>query len=157
MADVVSKAKRSEMMAGIRGKDTEPEMIIRRGLHARGYRFRLHRKDLPGKPDIILPRYRVAIFVNGCFWHGHDCHLFKSPKTREAFWREKICGNIVRDRAKIEALKSAGWRVGVIWECLIRREGVESSIDALTLFLEHDGDTETHWPHGVRIACNLAN
>lgn len=120
MADIVSKKKRSEMMAGIRGKNTNPEIIVRKMLHAMGYRFRLHRKDLPGKPDIVLPKYRAAIFVNGCFWHGHDCHLFKWPKTREAFWREKIVGNAMRDRKKENELLAAGWRVAVIWECCLK-------------------------------------
>lgn len=157
MADVVSTAKRSEMMAGIRSKDTKPEMLIRRGLHERGYRFRLHRKDLPGKPDIVLPKYGAAIFVNGCFWHGHDCHLFKWPKTREAFWRVKICGNVARDRAKTQALKVDGWKVGVLWECAVRKEGAGVCIDALTLFLEHGKKDEVHWPHGARVACSSAN
>ena len=120
MADIVSKAKRSQMMSGIRGKDTKPEIIVRQGLHARGYRFRLHRKDLPGKPDIVLPKYRAAIFVNGCFWHGHDCHLFKWPKTREDFWREKIGLNRERDVATFSSLLSQNWRVLVIWECALK-------------------------------------
>ncbi|WP_270374173.1 very short patch repair endonuclease [Marinicauda sp. Alg238-R41] len=117
MADVVSKEKRSEMMAGIRGKNTKPEMIVRRGLHGLGYRFRLHRRDLPGNPDIVLPKYNAAIFVQGCFWHGHDCHLFRWPKSRENFWRDKIEANSVRDAAAFVALSREGWRVAQIWEC----------------------------------------
>lgn len=117
MADVVSKAKRSEMMAGIRSKDTKPEMLIRKGLHQWGYRFKLHNKDLPGKPDIVLPKHRAVIFVNGCFWHGHDCHLFKWPKTREEFWREKILANIDRDFSADAALSETGWRLAKVWEC----------------------------------------
>lgn len=139
MADVVSKAKRSEMMSGIRGKNTKPEMIIRRGLHARGYRFRLHRKDLPGKPDIVLPKYGAAIFVNGCFWHGHDCHLFKWPKTREAFWREKIGANQKRDLKSFDELRAKGWRCGTVWECALRgkyRLDPESLLDQLTSWVE---------------------
>lgn len=120
MADVVSKTKRSEMMAGIRGKDTKPELIIRRGLHAMGYRFRLHRKDLPGRPDIVLPKYMAAIFVNGCFWHGHDCHLFKWPKTREMFWRNKIGDNAERDQKNYMKLHQSGWRIFVVWECSLK-------------------------------------
>ncbi len=90
MPDVVSRAKRGEMMSGIRGKNTKPELVIRSALHRAGYRFRLHTRSLPGKPDLVLPKYRAAIFVNGCFWHGHDCHLFKWPGTRKDFWRAKI-------------------------------------------------------------------
>ncbi|MCC5997310.1 MAG: DNA mismatch endonuclease Vsr [Oceanicaulis sp.] len=131
MADIVPKAKRSEMMAGIRGKNTRPEILIRRALHARGYRFRLHRKDLPGKPDIVLPKYRAVIFINGCFWHGHDCHLFKWPKTREDFWREKIGGNKVRDQAKRAALEQAGWRILVIWECALKGRNRRDPDDVL--------------------------
>src|ERR1700733_3845367 len=90
MADVVSPEVRSRMMSGIRGKNTKPEMVIRRGLHARGYRYLLHDGRLPGKPDLVFPKHRAVIFVHGCFWHGHDCHLFKWPKSRWGFWRKKI-------------------------------------------------------------------
>ncbi len=126
MVDVVSKAKRSEMMAGIRGKDTRPEMLIRRGLHAMGYRFRVHRRDLPGNPDIVLPKYRAVIFVHGCFWHGHDCHLFKWPKTRAAFWREKIGGNVRRDSLALVSLKERGWRVHTVWECELKGKAADA-------------------------------
>lgn len=120
MADVVSAAVRSRMMAGIRATNTRPELILRKGLHARGFRFRLHGRDLPGKPDIVLPRYRAVIFAHGCFWHGHDCHLFKWPKTREEFWREKIARNRAVD-AKVEAaLIKTGWRQAVVWECALK-------------------------------------
>jgi len=120
MADVVSRAKRSEMMAGIRGKDTRPELIVRRGLHAMGYRFRLHRRDLPGNPDIVLPKYNAVIFVHGCFWHGHDCHLFKWPKTRKDFWRKKIESNKKRDARVRESYEASSWRRLTIWECAMK-------------------------------------
>jgi DNA mismatch endonuclease (patch repair protein) len=120
MADVVSPEVRSRMMSGIRGKDTKPEMIVRRGLHARGFRFRLHDKRLPGKPDLVFPKYHAVIFVHGCFWHGHGCHLFKWPKTREAFWREKIEGNQERDAEINQQLMRTGWRVIEIWECALK-------------------------------------
>ena len=93
MADVVDRKTRSRMMSGIRGKNTRPELLIRKGLHARGFRFRLHDKRLPGKPDLVLPKYSAVIFVHGCFWHGHDCHLFKWPQSRREFWRKKITRN----------------------------------------------------------------
>jgi len=118
--DIVTQEKRSEMMSAIRGKDTTPEMVIRRGLHALNYRFRLHSKDLPGKPDIVLLKWKAVIFVNGCFWHGHNCHLFKWPKTREKFWKEKIRGNMKRDAEVSRSLEEAEWRVLVIWECAIK-------------------------------------
>jgi DNA mismatch endonuclease (patch repair protein) len=120
MADIVTPAVRSRMMSGIRGKNTRPELVVRRLLHAAGFRYRLHDKRLPGKPDLVFPKYRAAVFVHGCFWHGHDCHLFKIPKTREDFWRIKIAGNIKRDQEASELLSSKGWRVGVIWECALK-------------------------------------
>jgi len=124
LADVVDPATRSRMMSGIRGKNTKPELLIRKALHARGFRYRLHCKDLPGNPDLCLPKYRAVIFVHGCFWHGHGCHLFKWPKTRPEFWREKIRRNQEVDESAITALWSAGWRVAVIWECAIKgRQG----------------------------------
>lgn len=107
-------------MSGIRGKDTKPEMLIRRGLHARGFRYRLHCKDLPGKPDLCFPKYRAVIFVHGCFWHGHDCHLFKWPKTRPEFWREKIRRNREVDQRALERLEAGGWRVAIVWECALK-------------------------------------
>jgi len=107
-------------MAAIRGSDTKPELLIRRGLHAEGFRFRLHGRKLPGKPDLILPRYRAVIFVHGCFWHRHNCQLFKWPKTRQEFWREKIEGNAERDRRAEAELKATGWRVLTVWECALK-------------------------------------
>lgn len=120
MPDVVSKQKRSEMMAGIWGKNTKPEIVVRKGLHALGFRFRIHDRKLPGKPDLVLPKYNAAIFVHGCFWHGHDCHLFKWPQSRTDFWREKILGNRANDEKALDALEKAGWRVLVIWECALK-------------------------------------
>lgn len=123
MADIVSPEKRSVMMSGIRGKDTKPEIIVRRLLHRLGYRFRLHRKDLPGRPDIVLPKWRTVIFVNGCYWHGHEnCQLFRPPKTRTEFWTNKIAGNQARDRRNHAALQDAGWKVIVIWECAVSKK-----------------------------------
>lgn len=141
MVDVVTPEKRSQMMAGIGGKNTKPELIIRKGLHAKGYRFRLHVRSLPGKPDIVFPRYRAVIFVNGCFWHGHGCHLFKWPSTRVQFWKDKILGTIERDKGKLEALQLAGWRTLTIWECALKgksRLQIDSVIEAAADWLEFD-------------------
>ncbi|SOH95514.1 T/G mismatch-specific endonuclease [Monaibacterium marinum] len=121
MADIVSSEVRSRMMSGIKGKDTKPEILVRQLLHRAGYRFRLHRKDLPGRPDIVLSRYNAALFVNGCYWHGHeDCHLFRLPKSRQEFWKAKISGNQARDLRKQTELFELGWRVGVVWECTLK-------------------------------------
>lgn len=120
MVDIVDAATRSRMMAGIRGKNTKPEMAVRQALHHAGFRFRLHRKDLPGKPDIVLPRYKAVIFVHGCFWHGHDCRYFRIPGTRTDFWLGKISQNKSRDARTEEQLRAAGWHVFIIWECWIR-------------------------------------
>lgn len=120
MVDVVSPEVRSRMMSGIRGKDTKPEMIVRRGLHAMGFRYKLHDKRLPGRPDLVLPKHRAVIFVHGCFWHKHDCKYFKWPKTRKEFWRSKIEKNVARDTIAMETLKRSGWRIAVVWECSFR-------------------------------------
>lgn len=120
MADVVDKATRSRMMSGIRAKNTKPEIFLRQGLHALGFRFRLHAKDIPGKPDIVLPKYRALIVVHGCFWHGHGCRYCKTPSTNTAFWLEKIQGNKLRDERTLQQQVEAGWRVLVVWECALR-------------------------------------
>lgn len=121
MTDIVDSATRSRMMSGIGGKNTKPEIQVRSLLHRRGFRFRLHSKDLPGKPDIVFPRFKSVIFINGCFWHGHDCSLFRLPRTRTDFWAEKIQRNRSRDKRQIEELQLRGWRVLVLWECAIRK------------------------------------
>ena len=120
MADVVSSEKRSQMMAGIKGKNTKPEIAIRTALHRKGFRYRLHAKELPGKPDLVLQKYNALIFIHGCFWHRHDCHLFKWPSSREEFWKAKIDRNQQVDQESLEKLKKAGWRIAYIWECAIK-------------------------------------
>ena len=110
VADIVAPAVRSRMMAGIRAKHTRPELLIRRGLHACGFRFRLHQRNLPGKPDLVLAKYHAAIFVNGCFWHCHDCELFRWPASREAFWRRKLLSNRESDKVVRNELLQAGWQ-----------------------------------------------
>lgn len=121
MTDIVPVAVRSRMMASIRARDTKPELQVRRYLHSRGFRFRLVRKDLPGKPDLVLTRWQAAIFVHGCFWHGHDgCRYATVPRTRTEFWAAKISANATRDTRSIAALTALGWRVIVVWECALR-------------------------------------
>lgn len=116
-------------MSGIGSKDTRPEMIVRKGLHSQGFRYKLHVSNLPGKPDLVFPRHHAVIFVHGCFWHGHDCRLFKWPSTHEEFWRDKINRNRQKDVEARAALFAAGWRVGIVWECSLR--GAKRDIDGL--------------------------
>lgn len=113
-------------MATIRSTDTRPELAVRRGLHARGFRYRLHSKGLPGSPDLVLRRYRTVVFVHGCFWHGHDCALFRMPRSRTEYWQEKIRRNRERDAAAVERLESTGWRCLTVWECALRNGGGEA-------------------------------
>lgn len=120
MTDVVDSKTRSRMMAGIKGKNTRPEILVRSALHRRGFRFKLHDKTLPGKPDLVLPKYKAVINIHGCFWHGHDCKFFKVPSTRTDFWLAKINGNKSRDGLQKEALLEQGWRVLTVWECALR-------------------------------------
>lgn len=120
MTDVVDAATRSRMMSGIRGKNTSPERFVRSTLHRRGFRFRLHVRDLPGKPDIVLTRYRAVVMVNGCFWHWHTCSLFRMPGTRPEFWSAKLDKNRSNDTRNTASLIADGWRVAVVWECAIR-------------------------------------
>ena len=123
--DIISPEQRSALMSRIRGKDTQIELDVRHGLHALGFRYRLGGAGLPGRPDIVLPRYRTAVFVHGCFWHRHDCHLFRLPKTRTEFWDQKIGANRERDLRNTAHLHELGWRVEVIWECELRGKPVE--------------------------------
>lgn len=121
MVDIVDPAKRSQMMAGIGAKNNKPEIVVQKLLHQLGYRFRLHRKDLPGKPDIVLPKWNTVIFVHGCFWHGHeDCPLFRLPKSRTEFWKDKITANRERDALVRTELRSRDWRVIEVWECAMK-------------------------------------
>ena len=135
--DVVDSATRSRMMAGIRGKDTKPELIIRKGLSNIGYRYVLHDKRLPGKPDLVFPKYNAVILINGCFWHGHDCNLFKWPKTQKEFWQNKINSNKERDIKNNKLLSGAGWRVLTIWECAVKGKST-GSLDKVV-------DTASRW------------
>jgi DNA mismatch endonuclease, patch repair protein len=124
VADVHSREARSRNMSAIRAKNTRPEMLVRRALHAAGLRYRLHGAKLPGRPDIVLPRHHAVIFVHGCFFHGHNCRYFRWPETRAQFWREKIAGNQTRDARNVEQLRELGWRVHLVWECTLRQPPV---------------------------------
>jgi DNA mismatch endonuclease (patch repair protein) len=131
--DLVPSATRSRMMAAVKSHDTGPERAVRSALFAAGYRYRLHRRDLSGSPDIVLSRFRTAIFVHGCFWHGHDCPRGRRPASNTAFWNAKLDGNIARDRRSQAALRDAGWHVEVIWQCSLAAacERVLVQLDAL--------------------------
>src|SRR5687767_9523259 len=127
MADVHDKKTRSYNMSQIKGKNTKPEMLVRKFLHANGFRYRLHVKNLPGKPDIVLPKHKTVIFVHGCFWHGHKgCKYFVVPKTRTEWWLNKINNNKINDSRAIKELRRSGWRVLVIWECSIKQNRVKA-------------------------------
>ena len=136
MADVVDARTRSRMMSGIRGKDTRPEMLVRRELHRLGFRFRLHDARLPGKPDLVLRKHSAVIFVHGCYWHRHEgCRYATTPATRREFWLAKFAANVERDRRDQAALRARGWRVFVVWECVLRRDSTRT-IARLASFLE---------------------
>lgn len=131
MVDFLSPAKRSERMSRIRSSNTSPELALRRALHALGFRFRLHRKDLPGKPDIVLPRYRTVVFVHGCFWHRHaGCKIATTPQSNTGFWVEKFDRNVARDSRSRELLETQGWKVIIAWECQLgsRRKAADAAV-----------------------------
>lgn len=136
MTDIFSKNKRSEIMSKISAKNTKPEIILRKALFKRGYRYRINYKKLPGKPDIVLSKYKTVIFVNGCFWHAHanckDAHL---PKSNVEFWKKKIDSNIERDNRNIQQLKNMGWNILVIWECEINKKNIDSLINRIVCSL----------------------
>nr|WP_313217010.1 very short patch repair endonuclease [Stenotrophomonas geniculata] len=137
MVDSLTPEQRSAQMSRIRGANTKLEVLVRKGLHARGLRYRLGGAGLPGRPDIVLPKYRTVVFVHGCFWHGHDCPLYRLPKTRTEFWEEKIGKNRARDQKVIAALEECGWHVLVVWECSLR--GLKTSQQASAIdTLAHD-------------------
>jgi DNA mismatch endonuclease, patch repair protein len=147
MVDVVDAATRSRMMAGIRGTNTKPELVVRRYLHARGLRFRLHRSDLPGRPDLVLRKYGAVVLVHGCFWHAHQgCSYFRLPESRRDFWEEKLLGNRRRDDRQVAALGALHWRVAVIWECALRDGGTEALEDLYVWLLGEDPGIELPTP-----------
>jgi DNA mismatch endonuclease (patch repair protein) len=139
---VVDAATRSRMMAGIRARGTQPETGLRKALFARGLRYRLNVAGLPGKPDLVFPGRNAVVFVHGCFWHGHDCPLFRWPATRPEFWRAKLEGNRERDKKTRQTLRAQGWRVGVVWECALKgagRIGLDAVADRTAAWLRGEG------------------
>ena len=130
-------------MSGIRGQDTKPELAVRRSLHALGFRYRIHGRKLPGRPDLVLAGYRAVIFVNGCFWHGHNCPLFRLPRTRTEFWAEKLGRNCRRGQGNYQKLAEAGWRIAIVWECALK--GREGRVELVTAMLANwlKGDVTT--------------
>lgn len=132
MTDVHTAEQRQLNMSRIRSRDTQPEMLVRRGLHAKGLRYRLHDRTLPGCPDLVFPQYRTVVFVHGCFWHFHKCALSKLPKTRKDFWRQKLELNEIRDKKSVTELLDTGWRVLIIWECALRGKHRMTEVDVLT-------------------------
>lgn len=144
---------RSEMMSRIRSKDTAPEMILRQGLYTRGLRFRLHRKDLPGRPDIVMPRFNAVLFIHGCFWHAHnDCRFHRIPATRVEFWTEKLMRNRARDEQVRGTLHQAGWRVLTVWECATRSITADALLDLVIDWLRSDAMTGeiSEFRHGAK-------
>ena len=134
--DCFSKQKRSDVMRCIKSKNTRPEMLIRKGLHKRGYRYRLHRKDLPGSPDLVFSACMSVIFIHGCFWHMHDCPYFKMPRTNRQYWDNKLKKNAMRDKRHTQCLIAKGWRVLVVWECALKRVS-ETQLEAVLDKCEH--------------------
>lgn len=144
MADKVTSEVRSRMMSAIRGRDTKPELAIRRGLHALGFRYSLHSSRFSGRPDLVLPKYRAVIWVHGCYWHGHDCGAAKLPSSNESYWHPKIARTQERDRKNSQAVATAGWRSLVIWECCLRGKsapGVERVLELASAWLRESKDS----------------
>ena len=144
MSDTLSQTQRSYNMSRIRGKNTKPEILVRKGLHARGFRFRLHNKKLPGSPDIVLPKYGVAIMVNGCFWHGHKgCRYATKPKSNIEFWETKIARNLHRDEVTTAHLEALGWTVITVWECELRNSSqLDERLNALAEDIRYAGEVK---------------
>ncbi|WP_329922649.1 very short patch repair endonuclease [Stenotrophomonas geniculata] len=143
MVDSLTPEQRSAQMSRIRGSNTKLEVLVRKGLHARGLRYRLGGAKLPGRPDIVLPKYRTVVFVHGCFWHGHDCPLYRLPKTRPEFWADKIGKNRTRDQRVTSELEAIGWRVLTVWECSLRGK---TAIEQAS-FLDHLAETLRQTAH----------
>lgn len=141
MPDIFAPEKRHEIMQNVKTKNTAPEIKLRSLLHKNGFRFRVNRKDLPGKPDIVLPKYRAVIFVHGWFWHGHDCPRGQRPQTNADFWNQKIDRNVIRDKSDVSLLESLGWRVLIVWECEIKKKNEAVLLSRVKEFLLHSTNT----------------
>jgi len=148
MADIVTPAVRSRMMSAIKDRNTKPELLVRKRLFARGLRYSLHSPALPGKPDLAFRRYKAVVFVHGCFWHGHDCHLFRWPKSNRVFWRNKIHRNRAVDARTLKELRARGWRTMTVWECAVRGAS-EKQLNAVA-------DRVTRWIQGRRWSGTIA-
>lgn len=136
LTDIVDKVTRSRMMSRIRGRDTKPELALRKSLHARGFRYRLHAGSLPGRPDIVFPKHKAVVFVHGCFWHRHSaCRFSSTPSSNEAFWREKFSATVKRDARRLAELKDLGWRVAIVWECCLGARRLEATTAKLGKWL----------------------
>lgn len=147
MVDVLTSAQRQLVMGRIKGKNTQPEIKIRSALHLKGLRFRLHQKNLPGRPDLVFQKYKCIVFIHGCFWHKHDCHLFQQPATRKEFWKKKIDQNQLRDQEVLTSLRKSGWRIAVVWECALRGRSkleFETLINSLASYIRNNSENELY-------------
>lgn len=139
MSDVLTKEQRHRCMSNVKSKNTKPEIMVRKFLFSNGYRYRVNRKDLPGKPDIVLPKYRSVVFINGCFWHGHqNCRYATIPESNHEFWLAKITGNVERDKQTRERLSQMGWRVIDIWQCQLKPREKETTLNNLISILSNE-------------------
>ena len=156
MADVFSKEKRSQVMSAIRSKDTAPELQLRKALHAKGYRYSLHSKHLPGTPDLVFRKFQAVLFVNGCFWHGHNCSMFKFPSTNQEFWKNKILTNQERDSKAHALLTKSGWRILTVWECSLRGK-FKLNFDSLIITIEDWLNSENQFCEISSFECKQNN
>ncbi len=139
MSDVLTKEQRHHCMSNVKSKNTKPEILVRKFLFSHGYRYRVNRKDLPGKPDIVLPKYKIVVFINGCFWHGHEnCKYATIPETNHDFWFTKISGNVERDKLTREKLTQMGWRVIYIWQCQLKAKEKDATLKNLITILSNE-------------------
>ena len=147
MVDTLTKEARSKLMARVRQKDTSPEVRLRKQLHATGLRYVLHPASLPGRPDLVFPKYQIAIFVHGCFWHGHNCRAGRPPTSNQSYWTEKIAANRARDARKATALRALGWRVATVWECQTKGVRLVQTVSTVTELIRNGTSSKGSCPH----------